>query len=71
MSHYVSTEGMVVPTGNWIAVPQLPLMRDPRIWPGGGTFDGFRFVRNDSCSLSRFTHPSLEFPFWGSIRHAW
>ncbi|KAL8816771.1 MAG: hypothetical protein Q9191_008269 [Dirinaria sp. TL-2023a] len=70
MSHYTAPDGLVVPTGNWIAVPQLPWMRDPKIWPGGDTFNGFRFVHGDGCSATRFTHPSLEFPFWGSIRHA-
>ena len=63
MSHYTAPDGMTVPTGNWIAVPQLPLMRDPKIWPGGDTFNGFRFVHGDGCSSTRFTHPSLEFPF--------
>ncbi|KAL8937601.1 MAG: hypothetical protein Q9216_004341 [Gyalolechia sp. 2 TL-2023] len=69
MSRYTSPDNVIVPTGNWVAVPQLPLMRDPKIWPGGGNFDGFRFVQ-DGQSSSRLTHPSLEFPFWGSIRHA-
>ncbi|KAI4276196.1 MAG: hypothetical protein LQ337_002663 [Flavoplaca oasis] len=70
MSRYTSPEGVIVPAGNWIAVPQLPLMRDAGIWPNGGAFDGFRFVQRDDQSISRLTHPSLEFPFWGSIRHA-
>ncbi|KAI4121335.1 MAG: hypothetical protein LQ338_006423 [Usnochroma carphineum] len=70
MSQYTSPDGVLVPAGNWVAVPQLPLMRDPRIWSGGATFDGFRFVQGDGRSSSRLTHPSLEFPFWGSIRHA-
>ncbi|KAI4230118.1 MAG: hypothetical protein LQ349_006290 [Xanthoria aureola] len=71
MSQYISPEGVIVPAGNWVAVPQLPLMRDAGIWPKGGGFDGFRFVQGDGRSDSRLTHPSLEFPFWGSIRHAW
>ena len=72
MSHYTFPSGIIVPAGNWIAIPQPPLMGDPDIWSGGGDFSGFRFVDGDACrSSSRFTHPSLDFPFWGSIRHAW
>ncbi|KAL8627625.1 hypothetical protein Q9189_006682 [Teloschistes chrysophthalmus] len=71
MSPYISPDGVNVPTGNWVAVPQLPLMRDPKLWSGGSAFNGFRFVDSDGSSSSRFTHPSLDFPYWGSVRHAW
>ena len=72
MASYSSPDGYHVPAGNWLAIPQLSLMRDERIWPRALAFDGFRFVNGKTgTSESRLTHPSYEFPFWGSIRHAW
>ena len=72
MVPYTSPDGYHIPTGNWLAVPQLSLMRDERIWPRALEFEGFRFVDDkNGMSKSRLTHPSYEFPFWGSIRHAW
>lgn len=72
MVPYTSPDGYHISAGNWLAIPQLSLMRDESIWPRAMAFEGFRFVDgNDGTSQSRFTHPSYEFPFWGSIQHAW
>lgn len=72
MVPYTMEDGCHIPAGNWIAIPQLALMRDEKIWPNGKEFEGFRFVdEQGDASESRFTHPSHEFPFWGSIKHAW
>ncbi|MCJ1400968.1 hypothetical protein MMC11_004179 [Xylographa trunciseda] len=72
MVPYTSPDGCLIPAGNWIAIPQLSLMRDESVWPRALTFEGFRFVdEKHGTSESRLTHPSYEFPFWGSIRHAW
>ena len=72
MVPYTSPDGYHIPAGNWVAIPQLLLMRDESIWPRALTFEGFRFVdENNGTSKSRLTHPSYEFPFWGSIQHAW
>jgi hypothetical protein len=72
MVPYTLPDGGKVPTGNWIAVPQLPLMRDENIWPRAKTFEGFRFVDEEvGTSVTRLTHPTHEFPLWGSIRHSW
>ena len=71
MSPYTSPDDVVVPEGNWVAIPQYTLMRDPKVWAGGAQFSGFRFVDEHGQSRSRFTHPSHEFPYWGSIKHAW
>ncbi|EZF76664.1 hypothetical protein H105_02018 [Trichophyton soudanense CBS 452.61] len=71
MVPYTMEDGCHIPAGNWIAIPQLALMRDEKIWPNGKEFEGFRFVdEQGDASESRFTHPSHEFPFWGSIKHA-
>lgn len=72
MVPYISPDGYHIPAGNWIAIPQIPLMRDENLWPRALDFEGFRFVNEkDGTSESRLTHPSYEFPFWGSIRHPW
>ncbi|PQE16361.1 cytochrome P450 protein [Rutstroemia sp. NJR-2017a WRK4] len=71
MVPYTSPEGYHIPTGNWLAIPQVSVMRDESIWPRATTFEGFRFVNDNGTSKSRLTHPSYDFPFWGSIRHAW
>ncbi|KAM0801452.1 cytochrome P450 [Usnea florida] len=71
MVPYTSSDGYHVPVGNWLAIPQISLMRDESIWPRAMTFEAFRFVDEDNgTSKSRLTHPSYEFPFWGSIQHA-
>lgn len=72
MVPYTAPDGYHVPTGNWLAIPQLSFMRDESIWPRALAFEGFRFVdKKDGTSESRLTHPSYDFPFWGSIRHTW
>lgn len=45
-------------------------MRDERIWSNAKEFEGFRFVDQNHSSESRWTHPSYEYPFWGSIKHS-
>ncbi|EEQ32771.1 conserved hypothetical protein [Microsporum canis CBS 113480] len=71
MVPYTMEDGCHIPAGHWIAIPQLALMRDEKIWLDGKEFKGFRFVdEQGDASESRFTHPSHEFPFWGSIKHA-
>ena len=72
MVSYTTSDGHHIPSGNWLAIPQLSLMRDEKIWPHAKDFDGFRFVdEKTGTSVTRLTHPSYEFPFWGSIHHAW
>ena len=72
MVPYVSADGFHVPTGSWLAIPQLAIMRDEKIYPHAMTFDGFRFVdQTNGISESRFSHPSYDYPFFGGIRHAW
>ena len=70
MVPYTTADGCHIPSGNWLAIPQISLMRDDKIWSNGKEFEGFRFVDENASSESRWTHPSYEYPFWGSIRHA-
>ncbi|CAG8950411.1 hypothetical protein HYFRA_00006904 [Hymenoscyphus fraxineus] len=71
MAPYTSyNQGYHSPAGNWLAIPQVSLMRDEKIWPNASEFDGFRYVDADGNSEDRFTHPAYDFPFWGSLRHS-
>lgn len=72
MVPYTSPDGIRIPTGNWVAIPQASVMRDVKAWSNADSFEGFRFVDGpEGSSESRLTHPSYDFPFWGAIRHAW
>jgi hypothetical protein len=66
MENYTLPSGGNIPAGNWLAVPQLTLMRDAEYYEDPTSFKPFRFV----ADKMRWTHPSYEYPFWGSIRHA-
>ncbi|KAF1936520.1 cytochrome P450 [Clathrospora elynae] len=70
MVPYTTSDGCHIPSGNWLAIPQIALMRDEKVWAHAKEFDAFRFVDQNASSESRWTHPSYEYPFWGSIRHA-
>ena len=46
---YTFSDGAYVPVGNLVSVPQAAIMLDPNNYTAAGTFDGFRFVKNDQC----------------------
>lgn len=72
MSPFTFSDGTYVPADNWICVPQQAPMTDPTIYPKPNTFDGFRFVVDETArSESRLTHSSWAFLFWGSVRQSW
>ena len=74
LSPFTFSDGVHVPSGNWVCVPQQALMQDPANYPDPMTFDGFRFANGkdgNTTSESRFSHPSWRFPFWGSVKQAW
>ncbi|KAA8577096.1 hypothetical protein EYC84_007101 [Monilinia fructicola] len=69
MSSFTFDDGTHVPIGNYVCVPHAPIMNNPAIYPDPETFDGFRFVSKEtSKSMSRLTHTSADFPFWGSVK---
>ncbi|KAL9134458.1 MAG: hypothetical protein Q9175_004360, partial [Cornicularia normoerica] len=73
LSPFTFSDGVHVPSGNWVCVPQQALMQDPAIYPDPMIFDGFRFANGkdgNATSDSRFSHPSWRFPFWGSVKQA-
>ena len=74
MTPFDFSDGTHVPAGNTVCVPQQAMMQDPELYSNALEFQGFRFVtQRDGAvtSTSRLSHPSLQFPFWGSVGHAW
>lgn len=67
------SDGTVVPTNNWIAVPQQAIMQDSVHYNDPSTFNPFRFLNHDGKMKpdSRFSTPSFEFPFWGGTKRPW
>lgn len=73
-SHIDLSGGVRVPRGNWVMAAQREIMRDPANYPEPDKFYPYRFVSMEKDSLrskSRFTHPSNDFLFWGSVGRAW
>ncbi|KAL9608747.1 MAG: hypothetical protein Q9167_006419 [Letrouitia subvulpina] len=70
------SEGSVVPADNWLVVPSHAIMQNQDFYNDPSTFDGFRFVNKEemhngdtaSGNSNRFSTPSFDFPFWGSVK---
>ena len=81
MHSFTFSDGTYVPAGNCICVPQQALMLDHANYSDPSEFQGFRYVNRKPSedeaggeewqSTSRLTHPSAQFPFWGSVARAW
>jgi hypothetical protein len=73
--HTTLSDGTHIPAGNWMVVSQHAVMRDAALYPNPDEFDPSRFLAIDGSgamkSKSRFSHPSLDFLYWGSARRAW
>lgn len=73
-SGVVLSDNIHVPQGNWVVVAQREIMRDLTKYPDPEKFDLYRFVTTENGkfrSTSRFSHPSDDFLFWGSISRPW
>ncbi|KAI9812933.1 MAG: hypothetical protein M1827_004451 [Pycnora praestabilis] len=81
---YTFSDGLHIPVGNWVCVPQMALMRDPVNYPSPEVFDGSRFVENNGMENEKeggggggggprpkFTDTGVGFPFWGLGKRAW
>ena len=76
---FTFSNGLHVPQGNWVCVPQRALMRDPKHYAHPMAFNGFRFARNrhegfsdnDKDKPSKFTDVDHSFPIWGAGKLAW
>jgi cytochrome P450 len=74
MTPFTFSDGTHIPADNYIRIAQHPLMLDPENYPNPMEFDGFRFIIDSdgvANSQSRLSHPSVTFPFWGSVGRAW
>lgn len=73
-SNVTLSDGAHVPAGNYIVAAQSAVMRDAANYSNPDDFDPARFlIEKDGVtqSKSRFSHPSVDFLFWGSTRRAW
>lgn len=77
MNPVTLSDGLHVPVGNWMGIPQDGILRDESFYPNADCFQADRFVESQNNPLSdhkgvrRFTFPGLSFPFWGSTKQAW
>ena len=77
------SDGLRVPVGDWVCLPQQAMMRDARFYPQPASFDPKRFLhqqRQKAMSESlpdtravraRFTDVSSRWPIWGLGTAAW
>lgn len=79
------TDGALVPKNNWLCIPQQAIMQNQAYYDDPTKFNGFRFHRpnknnknNDNSDPAaatgdetRFSTPSFDFPFWGSVKRPW
>ena len=71
---FTFNDGTYIPAGNKVCVAQQAMMSDPASYQNPASFQGFRFANGAAgvpTSTSRFTHPSSNFTFWGSVRYPW
>lgn len=60
------SEGLCVPAGNIVCVPQQAVMRDPQYYRDTENFNGFRFIAGEKGEVkpaSKFTDVKPTFPF--------
>ena len=74
--HY--TDGTIVPTNDWLCIPQQAIMQDQGYYNDPSRFKGFRFVRQENDNgtgthhaKTQFSTPSFDFPFRGGITRPW
>lgn len=76
---FTFSDGVHIPKGNIIGIPQNATMRDSSLYAKPNEFDAWRFMPtsseendNDSHKGShRFSHPAPTFPYWGSVKQGW
>ncbi|TLD31888.1 cytochrome P450 [Venturia nashicola] len=70
------SDGLHVPVGNWIGIPQNGILGDESFYRNADCFQADRFVMSQDSpdsnqdGVRRFTFPDLSFPFWGSIKQS-
>ncbi len=72
LSSFTFSGGVHIMKDEVACVPLRAIMRDPTNYPGGETFDGYRFVsKGGTKSTSKYTDGDAKFPLWGLGRRAW
>lgn len=74
LNTFTFNDGTYIPAGNKVCVAQQAMMSAPAIYENPASFQAFRFANSGAgvpTSTSRFTHPSSDFTFWGSVRYPW
>lgn len=74
LNTFTFDDGTYIPAGNKVCVAQQAMMSDRASYENPASFQGFRFANGGAevpSSTSRFTHPSSDFTFWGSVRYPW
>ena len=72
---FIFSDGLHIPPGNVVCVPQAAMMEDPALYEHSKEFKGFRFANVEASgannSKTRFSHPTSQFTFWGGLGRAW
>ena len=68
---FVFSDGTYVPAGSTICVNSYGSHHDEALFPFPETFDGFRFVTEDSQDQTPMTKPTLEYNVFGYGKRAW
>lgn len=72
MAPYRFSDGVFLPAGNLVAVPQQAMMRDPKIYVDPDIFDPSRhLVAEDDLAKTKLTDVKWSFPYWGGPKRAW
>lgn len=69
---FTFSDGVHVPAGNLIAIPQREIMRDPNLYSTPEIFDPCRFMSvSEKDAVVKYTDVKWGYTFWGSPRKAW
>ena len=73
LSPFTFADGTVIPTDNWIFVPQQALIQDEIHYKNPSTFNGFRFVDSEGNMdpSARISGASFNFTILGGPKRPW
>jgi hypothetical protein len=69
---FIFSDGVHIPAGNLIAIPQREMMRDPCLYASPGIFDPYRFMpASEEEAVTKYTDVKWSYTFWGSPHKPW
>lgn len=74
LKNFTFSNGMQVPAGNLVAVPQRVVMSDPERYTEPQKFNPYRYMKNrgnPDAAITKFTDVNWDYTFWGSPRKSW